>query len=197
MPIEPDLGEWEPYAVERVVELMAGITAGWWLSGGEAIDRFVGRRTHAHGDVDVSIPTADFATVTSALAEQWEVRIAASGRLYPLDVARNVVPLHNLWIRERDGGPWRWQVNLEPCDATTWTYRRDPRVTRPRTEAVVELDGVPCTAPAVQLLWKAKAPLAKDELDRAAVEPRLAERERRWLADAIALAHPASPWCDA
>ena len=44
--------------------------------------------------------------------------------------------VHNLWVRERDGGSWRWQVNLEPCDASTWTYRRDGRVTRPRAALV-------------------------------------------------------------
>jgi hypothetical protein len=189
-----DLGEWRPYTVDRVVEVMTAITDDWWLSGGEALDRFVGRRTREHGDVDVSIPTVRLDAVTGRLAEHWDVRIASRGRLYPLAGARDVHPLHNLWIREPTGGPWRWQVNLEPCDATTWTYRRDDRVTRPRRDAVVTIDGVPCTAPAVQLLWKAKAPAAPDELDRAAVLPLLPPPERAWLDGAIVLAHPSSPW---
>lgn len=189
-----DLGPWRPYAVDRVVEVMDGITDDWWLSGGEALDRFVGRRTREHGDVDVSIPTAHSDAVTERLAERFDVRIASRGRLHPLADAAAVGAVHNLWVREAEGRPWRLQVNLEPCDAATWTYRRDPRVTRPRTDAVVTLGGVPCTAPAVQLLWKAKAPTGKDELDRAVVGPQLPEVERVWLADAIALAHPASPW---
>jgi hypothetical protein len=173
---------------------MTGITDDWWLSGGEALDRFVGHHTRDHGDVDVSIPTAHLGRVTTRLAEHWDVRIASRGRLHPLGAARDVVALHNIWVRAHDGGPWRFQVNLEPCDETTWTYRRDDRVTRPRRDAIVTLDGVPCTAPAVQLLWKAKAPVAKDELDRAVVLPLLAPRERAWLDDAIAVAHPTSPW---
>jgi hypothetical protein len=189
-----DLGEWQPYRVEHVVDVMRATTDDWWLSGGEALDRFVGRRTRDHGDVDVSIPTADFETVTTVLAEHFDVQLASRGRLHPIADAARVGVVHNLWIREVTGGPWRWQVNLEPCFGTTWTYRRDPRVTRPRVDATITIDGVPCTAPAVQLLWKAKAPGAKDELDRAAVLPMLAEDERAWLAGAIALAHPASPW---
>ena len=188
-----DLGEWRPYPVDHVVELMGGITDEWWLSGGEALDRFVGHRTRDHGDVDVSIPTAHVDAVTERLATSFDVRIASRGHLYPLAAARDVEPRHNLWVRELDG-PWRLQVNLEPCDTTTWTYRRDDRITRPRADAIVTLDGVPCAAPAVQLLWKAKAPIEKDERDRTVVLPLLPEHERRWLTDAIALAHPSSPW---
>ena len=189
-----DLGPWQPYAVERVVAVMDGVTDDWWLSGGEALDRFVGRRTREHGDVDVSIPTALVDTVTERLAERFDVRIASQGRLHPLADAAAVGAIHNLWVREHGGGPWRFQVNLEPCDGTTWTYRRDERVTRPRREAIVTLGGVPCTAPAVQLLWKAETPAARDELDLAAVAPLLPQDERVWLEGAIALAHPASPW---
>jgi hypothetical protein len=192
-----DLGQWQPYPVERVVEVMAEITGDWWLSGGEALDRFVGHRTREHGDVDVSIPDADFDAVTTRLTERFDVRFASRGRLHPIADAPSVGPVHNLWVRETGGGPWRFQVNLEPCDASTWIYRRDARVTRPRDEAIVAIGGVPCTAPAVQLLWKSKAPAEKDELDRTVVVPLLTDDERRWLADAIELAHPASPWAAA
>jgi hypothetical protein len=173
---------------------MAQVTDDWWLSGGEALDRFVGHRTRAHGDVDVSIPTARFDTVAAGLAERFDLRVASQGRLHALDAAASVESRHNLWIREHDGAPWRFQVNVEPCDATTWTYRCDARVVRPRRDAVLALDGVPCAAPAVQLLWKSKAPTAKDELDRAAVRPLLPDAERAWLDGAIALVHPSSPW---
>ncbi len=103
-------------------------------------------------------------------------------------------PTHNVWVRERDGGPRRWQVNAEPADAVTWWYRRDPRVHRARARAVVTLGGLACTAPAVQLLWKAAAPLPQDEADRAVILPPLPDEERALLDCAIALAHPRSPW---
>ncbi|MGZ6906402.1 MAG: nucleotidyltransferase domain-containing protein [Acidimicrobiia bacterium] len=189
-----DLGEWRPYSVERVASLMADVTDDWWLSGGEALDRFVGRHTRAHGDVDVSVPTAAGPEVVDTLLRDHDVRIAAQGALHRIDDPAAVASVHNLWVRDVGGGPWRWQVNLEPCDATTWTYRRDPRVTRPRRLAVIMLDGMPCTAPAVQLLWKSARPESKDDLDRAVVEPMLPTAEREWLVAAIQLAHPMSPW---
>ena len=190
-----DLGEWRPYTVDHVASLMAEVTDDWWLSGGEALDRFVGWRTRGHGDIDVSVPTATFDVVAGRLAERFDVRIASRGRLHPIADAGTIEEAHNLWVREPGGGPWRWQVNVEPCGAATWTYRRDPRVTRARGRAIVTLDGLPCTAPAVQLLWKSANPTEKDELDRDAVTPLLPAAECTWLADAIVLAHPDSPWC--
>jgi hypothetical protein len=38
---------------------MAGAPVTWWLSGGEALDVFIGRNTRAHGDIDVSVRRAD------------------------------------------------------------------------------------------------------------------------------------------
>jgi hypothetical protein len=86
------------------------------------------------------------------------------------------------------------QINLEPCEGDDWVYRRDPRVRRPLTEVIQEWGGIPCVNPAVQLLWKARDRASKDELDLDAVLPRLVPAERAWLAAAIELAHPDSPW---
>jgi hypothetical protein len=53
---------------------------------------------------------------------------------------------------------------------------------------------LPYVNPAVQLLWKAKNTRPKDEQDFETVVPLLREDDRRWLAAAIALSHPQSPW---
>jgi len=103
--------------------------------------------------------------------------------------------VHGLWARERVGGPWRVQINLEPVEGDDWVFRRDPRVRRPLEQVVHDRDSLPRVNPAVQLLWKAKDPLPKDEIDLANVLPLLPPDERAWLRDAIALAHPDSPWC--
>jgi hypothetical protein len=63
---------------------------------------------------------------------------------------------------------------------------RDRRVHRPIDEVVHDQDGLPCVNPAVQLLWKAKAPLPEDEIDLARVLPLLPSDERAWLRAAIA-----------
>jgi hypothetical protein len=67
------------------------------------------------------------------------------------------------------------------------------RVAEPN-EVVQKRDGLPRVNPAVQLLWKAKDPLPKDEIDLANVLPLLPPDERAWLQAAIGLAHPDCPW---
>ncbi|SHN44331.1 hypothetical protein [Cryptosporangium aurantiacum] len=101
---------------------------------------------------------------------------------------------HNLWARHPGEQVWRVQINLEPITAGTWAYRRDPRVTRPVAEASWRSGRVTCINPAVQLPWKARSPRDRDEQDYRLVHPRLPAAERRWLRDAVRLAHPESPW---
>ncbi len=189
-----DLGTWEPFSVETVAAMMRATDVFWWLSGGQALDRFVGRVTREHGDIDVSIRRDDLALAAAALAARLELQIASGGRLYDLDAGPPAESVHGLWARDRDGGPWRVQINLEPVDGGDWVFRRDPRVRRPLREVVHDQDHIPCVNPAVQLLWKAKDPLPKDEIDLVNVLPLLSADERAWLRSAIALAHPRCPW---
>ena len=88
------------------------------------------------------------------------------------------------------------QINLEPCSGAEWTYRRDLRVHRPLADVINHRGGVPCVNPSVQLLWKARDHAPKDEIDLANVLPLLAAGERAWLAAAIEIAHPESPWLE-
>jgi non-ribosomal peptide synthetase component F len=166
----------------------------WWLSGGCALDLFVGRRTRAHGDIDISVRRDQLPGVAAQLEARLELQIARDGQLWPLDADSADASVHGLWARAVGGGPWRLQVNLEPCSGEEWIYRRDPRVHRPLAELIEHRGGVPCVKPAVQLLWKARDHAPKDEIDLSNVLPLLPAAERAWLASAIALAHPESPW---
>ncbi len=195
----PGLGDWDPFDVATVRRVMGGTDALWWLSGGCALDVFLRRVTRRHGDIDVSVRRSDWPLLRRYLADRLEVFIAREGVLYalphrdaPLDDA-----VRNLWAREPDGDTWRVQLNLEPCDGAEWVFRRDPRIRRPIVEVVWRrADGLPFVNPAVQLLWKARDPGPKDQVDLANVEPHLAAAERAWLVEAITLAHPDSPWHD-
>ena len=134
--------------------------------------------------------------VAAELAAHLELQITHDGKLIPLTGRADPADdsIHGLWAREVGGGPWRLQINLEPCAGDEWTYRRDPRVHRPLDAVIRHRAGVPCVNPAVQLLWKARDHTPKDETDLANVLPLLAIDERAWLAHAIATAHPESPW---
>ena len=46
---------WDPLSPTEVQELFSGLSAPWWISGGWAIDLFIGHQTRPHGDLDVLI----------------------------------------------------------------------------------------------------------------------------------------------
>ncbi|MBA2282013.1 MAG: amino acid transporter [Actinomycetota bacterium] len=190
------LGRWDPLRVDDVAALLEGCEARWWLSGGVAIDHWLGRTTRPHGDIDVSVAEADWPAAEAHLARTFEMLVASNGRLLRPSELGPGDPAHNRWARAHSGGPWRLQLNLEPVDeGSRWRYRRDRRLTRPLAKVVRTIGGVPTVNPGVQLLGKAEQPRPVDELDRAAVLSALDEHERRWLDHAIATAHPGSPWC--
>ncbi|HWS44851.1 MAG TPA: hypothetical protein VN636_03250 [Acidimicrobiia bacterium] len=192
------LGPWEPFAVDTVAALLRATPARWWLSGGCAVDHFLGRVTRPHGDIDVSVARDDWVAFADSVDDRLEWFVARDGSLTPAAGARRAQLRpgeHNLWAREHGEPVWRLQVNLEPVSDGVWIYRRDARIRRPVGAVVLPVRGVPCVQPAVQLLWKAKDPRPIDDLDRANVEPVLSPGERSWLDEAIEIAHPDSPWC--
>ncbi len=188
------LGPWEPFDVETVADLMTEAGGCWWLSGGVALDHFVGHQTRTHGDIDVSLRRSDWDQVRRRIASRVEMKFARDGALHDVTEAPLRDDFHGVWARTGPADPWRVQINLEPVDGVDWVYRRDTRVRRPLGEVIHSRHGVPCVNPAVQLLWKSKHTTAKDEVDFDNVVPLLPAAERTWLADAIALAHPSSRW---
>ena len=75
--------------------------------------------------------------------------------------------------------------------------RRDPSVRRPVAEVSARsASGLPVVVPEIQLLYKAKHHLEKDEHDFRAALPRLSPEQREWLRRALEIVHPGDPWLD-
>jgi hypothetical protein len=178
----------------KVIGLFRGVPGCWCLSGGHAIDEFLGFTSRAHGDIDVTVAREDWPVVHAALRPVLDVWVARDGDLHSTDTTAVDADVDNLWVRQRGGGPWQLQVNLEDITGDVWSYRRNPKVTLPVSQASWWSGRLWCIAPSVQLLWKAKAPLEKDEHDYALAVPGLSAGERAWLGQAIRLAHPDSAW---
>jgi len=188
----PPLDAWQPLSVSQVATVPGYVPARWWLSGGWAVDRWLGAQTREHGDIDVSVVRPDWQALIDALPGRLTAYAAMSGRILPLAEHTDDPDLHNLWVT--DGDAWVLQVNIEEGDESGWRYRRDERVRRDWRDVVHVLEGVPTGSLATQLLWKSAHPLPEDDHDLAVSLPLLTPAERHWLAGAVALAHPESPW---
>jgi hypothetical protein len=193
--IERLYGPWRAHVPADAVALMSGYDGPWWIAGGWAIEAFTGAHRH-HSDLDLSVPHADVPRLRGHLAGTFDVWAADKGALYPL-VAPEDVPsatCGNLWLRRSGAEPWEYDVILMTTTPTTWTYKRDGRITRAFAEILQDHDGVAFLRPEVQLLHKAKSVRPKDQADFDACLPLLGDGARAWLAGALAVAHPGHPW---
>lgn len=77
---------------------------------------------------------------------------------------------------------------------TTWTYKRDARISRPLDDILWRVDGIRYLRPEVQLLHKARALRPKDQVDFDVCAPLLDVEARAWLRSALEVAHPGHPW---
>ena len=96
--------------------------------------------------------------------------------------------------------PWEPQADelqffLNEADDGVWVSRRDPRVRRAVSATFYRsAAGIPAVAPEIQLLYKAKHHLDKDEHDFRLTAGRLSAEQRAWLRQALELVHPGDPW---
>ncbi len=136
-------GPWQARTPQDAAELFAGYDRPWWIAGGWAIEAFTGV-PRDHGDVDPSIPRSDIGALRRHLAGRLDVWEADSGTLRPLLDGDDEVTdeCENLWLRPSGAEPWEYDVILMHTTPTTWTFKRDARISRPLAEILWERDGI-------------------------------------------------------
>lgn len=196
MPSSASETPWAPIPPDAVAAMLSAVTVRWWLSGGAALDRWLGRPIRARTNIDVSVVASDLTGLISALPEGCSAW-APSGdddEVVPFAEARQDADLQPVLIRDDAAGTWVLQVNAEDGAPGAWVYKRDPRLTLPWERAVVDVDGIPTGAPEVQLIWKALRPRPEDDLDKDAVLPALTDEARTTYETALLRIHPHSSW---
>jgi len=188
-------GPWLSRTPQDAAVLLEGYPRPWWIAGGWAIEAFTGV-SRPHGDVDPSIPRADVAALRGHLSGRLDVWQADDGLLRPVVSDADTVSdtCENLWLRPSGAEPWEYDVILMHATPTTWTFKRDARISRPLAEILWTRDGITYLRPEVQLLHKARAVRPKDQVDFDVCAPMLDREARGWLRDALLTAHPGHAW---
>lgn len=187
---------WHAFDAAGVAELLAESPVRWWLSGGAALDRWVGAAIRPRSNIDVSVTAANLPRFVAALPagySAWAPSGEADHMCPFAEVAGDSDPQPVL-IRDEASGAWVVQVNVEDGTSAAWVYKRDPRLTLPWDRAVLHIDGIPTGAPEVQLVWKALRPRPDDTVDRDAVRPTLSEDAIAFFETALLRIHPHSTW---
>ncbi len=190
-----ELGPWAPLPVANAVRLFRPASIRWWLTGGHALEAHLGRSWRTHDDTDIGISRQDAPQLRSVL-QGWDIHIAAGGALtpwdgLPLEPDRSDHAATNLWCRPSPDEAWALDVTIGEGDNDQWIYRRDPTIRLAWNKAILtSRAGVPYLAPELQLLFKAKNPRPKDDLDAATLMPELSPEQHTWLLRHLPPNHP-------
>ncbi|MFE7639571.1 nucleotidyltransferase domain-containing protein [Kitasatospora sp. NPDC057518] len=182
------------WAPAEVAQRLAGIGTPWYVAAGWALDLFRGRRTRAHGDIEIGIPAAGFPEVRDRFPG-YAFDAAGSGRIWADAAPEVLAAVHQTWLRDPATGDYLLDVFREPHDGDTWICRRDETIRLPYREIIHHTrDGIPYLAPELVLLFKAKHVREKDQSDFDATVPHLTPAQRETLTGLLARVHPGHPW---
>jgi hypothetical protein len=190
---------WQPLPLAEAAVQFDGAPFEWALAGGYAVEQFVGTPFRPHSDIDIAIFRDEQRAVQTHL-DGWQLYAAdppgtlrawSRGEFLP-------VGIHDIWGHRADANAWEMQLMLVEADSDEWVSRRDVRIRGKRTALFEVYNGLPCVRIDVQLMYKAKAPRAKDEQDFAACLPRMTTVEMHRLPDNLQLLYPdGHPWLTA
>jgi hypothetical protein len=181
-------------AIERAVSVMSNFHAPWGVAGGWALDLFIGHESRSHADIDIAVLRADQTQLRSLLSGRVEKVLGRQlAEWSPTEVLE--LPVHEVHVTCPDGYQLEFLLNEQDRQTHEWIFRRDARIRLPLAAAFAS-GGVPYLAPEIVLLYKAKAPSAKDDADFHIVLPRLRDDQRWWLHQALDVTAPGHHWAD-
>jgi hypothetical protein len=187
-----EFGPWEPLSTAELTRVFEGAPFRWWVTGGVALELFMGRSWREHEDSDIGICRLDAGQLYRWM-DGFVLFVAAGGRLRPWDgrALRAARSENNVWAKHRRDGAWCLDITIGEGDDLRWVYRRDPTVQRSWAETVrTNPQGMQYLAPEIQLLFKAKGLRPKDTLDADVVIGAMEPERRAWLGAHLPVTHP-------
>ena len=191
------IDEYQFTPVETVADELKDVPFPWYISGGWALDLFLGCVNRMHHDVDVVVPRSAQLDLQGHLVRRgWKLITPFEKRLeqWPphmtLESPRHQVHAHrqddfiDFLLTEMDG---------------VWKYRREPSIIRTLEKASLRTEsGIPYLAPELVLLFKSRntgnQERLKDQSDFEMALSHLEPERRAWLHWALVATSPDHPW---
>ena len=186
---------WNSWRPEELAQRLHRSGIAWYVTGGWALDLFLGQQTRDHADIEFATLPSDIPKARKALAEL-EFFAARNGELSFLERDADVPDaIWQLWGADFKSQVWRVDMMIERGTKDRWVYKRNSTISQPRDQATYLNDqGIPFLAPANVLLFKAKHTRDKDVQDFDRVLPHLRPHEKVLLRRWIASEHSVHPW---
>ena len=159
--------------------------------------------TREHEDVEIGIFRSDQASIGAYFEGRDLFKSLEAGWSPWHEGEWLALPIHQVLVRPLGAGPIEepWdpipgeiEFFLNDVEDGVWICRRDEQVRRPVEELTTRTAiGTPIVVPEIQLLYKAKHHLDKDEHDFRQALGELAPEQRAWLREALEIVHPDDP----
>ncbi|MFD4401478.1 nucleotidyltransferase domain-containing protein [Nocardia sp. NPDC058499] len=185
---------WRGWTPAEAAGQLSSAPPCWYVTGGWALDLFVGGLGREHSDLEIGVPSSRFADIANALpGYEWDV--VGDGYIWPFPEEAD--DQHQTWLRDPATGLYHLDVFREPHRGDTWVCRRDTSITLPYDELILHTaDGIPYVIPEAVLVFKAKARRAKDETDFLRALPAMDRFRQSRLSEWLARVHPGHPWLE-
>ena len=191
----PDEETWNAWSPHELARRLGGLPVPWYVVGGWALDLWLGGQRRPHDDLEFAVAPYHAPRVARKLSDLAFFE-AKAGSLRRTDAAAPMADdVWQWWGADRTAQCWRVDMMGERGTRDLWSYKRDPSLVVPRSDAVrTDRYGIRYLAPALVLLFKAKHQRPKDEADFDAVVNQLGERDRRNLRGWLRHLHADHPW---
>ncbi|HEY3378839.1 MAG TPA: GNAT family N-acetyltransferase [Armatimonadota bacterium] len=191
--------DWAPFTVNALAHLFSEMGIPWWISGGWALDLYLGKQTRPHADTDILILRNDQLLVQEHLRD-WQLFKTHQPGLAPWPMGEYLhPPVNSIWVRREEGAPWAFEIMLMETEGDEWVFRRLPAIRGPIRELGLQTDaGISYLAPEIQLLYKGRQEYRQKDLqDLQAIMPKLPAKKKQWLLECLRRQFPGGhDWID-
>lgn len=144
---------WQPLPVSEIQSTLGNFTS-WVLCGGCSLDWLLNQTTREHADTDIGLFRSDLALCLKSIEPARVYLCDPPGQLVPWNSLEVPAHVHDLWIASEDGTHWVLQLMVYDDNGDTVIYRRDPRITWPKSDHAISIRGINVLNPVVTLLFK-------------------------------------------
>lgn len=192
---QPDEDSWEAWSPEQLAAKLSDVAAPWYVVGGWALDLWQGKQRRDHEDLEFVTSPENAGHIAADLSDLTFFEAKAGALKQPDCWTRIPDDAWQYWGADLKAGRWRVDMMLERGTSSHRVFKRDPKITQSRGQAIrVSKDGIRYLAPANVLLFKAKHCRAKDQHDFQAALPKLSGEDRTLLGCWLKLSYPGHSW---
>jgi len=153
---------WKPVAIDELQRQLGSFTE-WNLCGGYSLDLILGRPTRSHGDIDIGVYRSEVVACLRAIGKERVFLCNSPGAKMQCDGKEVDPTVHDIWISDRLGDSWLFQIMVFDDEGETVFYRRDRRISWPKSSHSLRIGGMNVLNPFITFLYKANKPKIEEK----------------------------------